>query len=622
MTPAHRSGEHAAADTQLVRFGVQLSLSSIPLILLSLALCALLLLSCPAPGDGLFRCEARCGRPSEPARDTGRCDRLCFRGVTAGTAAGWHFNLTEGTALSDWRPLLGKEGFWSASRSAGSADLSLFIRAELRAQLDAFRALVGLRSGVCRSAQHVHVISSVASALLSELPGRGIRFMRCPEGTHAPSLFLTLLPPCACVFAVCSAMTELTAPCLPPASPPHFLCGLPNVLIQYVSHFLACKDLLRFSRCSAHLDSLAHSSFSWKHAQPLRITFPSESGDQFAAVPQTPCPLSRFMPVHLRWLPLMGVISDAAVDTLLIFCDRVRILDLEFAADREPELHHSARIFSHPGMQALTSLRLQAASRGVLGLACSLPALQSLSILSWAESRADDSRMLNAVLPRAPPSLTELDATDFFYSKHGALFLDQCVLRKLTLRQFNLLNGRFRSFCQAPHMQRLSELTLDSFFGILAGSAARPGASEDDLAAGLSALRDLRVLNLADVSKPDLLLTHLHCCPALTKLAVHVGSEGDHCPSAVALVSVLLRCPRLSMLLQVPKACHSGGLGSEMRLWRLVRDLRKAHPNLASRLTRTIVLEEKEDPAPNNGLPQEWRPALSLEKVTREQWHL
>jgi predicted glycoside hydrolase/deacetylase ChbG (UPF0249 family) len=96
---------------------------------------------------------------------------------------GLHFNITEGISLSCGREFPGKDGIWNAERDNPEhwALQTPFVRAELVAQLDRFRSLVGREPSYVDGHNHVHVLPVVAAAMKELLPPRGIRWLRCPE---------------------------------------------------------------------------------------------------------------------------------------------------------------------------------------------------------------------------------------------------------------------------------------------------------------------------------------------------------------------------------------------------------------------------------------------------------
>jgi predicted glycoside hydrolase/deacetylase ChbG (UPF0249 family) len=100
-----------------------------------------------------------------------------------GLPLGLHFNITEGISLSCGRELLGKGGIGNAEQDNPEhwALQAPFVHAELVAQLDRFRSLVGREPSYVEGHNHVHVLPVVAAAMKELLPPRGIRWLRCPQ---------------------------------------------------------------------------------------------------------------------------------------------------------------------------------------------------------------------------------------------------------------------------------------------------------------------------------------------------------------------------------------------------------------------------------------------------------
>lgn len=77
--------------------------------------------------------------------------------------------------------MLGKAGFWQATRDDDPKITTEFVRAELEAQLDKFKALVGAPPMYVDGHNHIHVIPVVAGVLAEVLPKHNIQFIRCPS---------------------------------------------------------------------------------------------------------------------------------------------------------------------------------------------------------------------------------------------------------------------------------------------------------------------------------------------------------------------------------------------------------------------------------------------------------
>lgn len=150
-----------------------------------------------------------------------------------GLPLGLHFNLTEGCAVSDGRPLLGKSGFWAAARHSMSLSAkgsqqpssderhlsehppppppphphvsALWIRRELEAQLDFFRRLVGREAEYVDGHNHIQVKKGGGKSNSRESPHFCGRHPRSRISRRLPTNFCFPFSPAAlsCVCCVC-----------------------------------------------------------------------------------------------------------------------------------------------------------------------------------------------------------------------------------------------------------------------------------------------------------------------------------------------------------------------------------------------------------------------------------
>lgn len=116
-------------------------------------------------------CSARANLRVRPGRSSDE---------SLGLPLGLHFNLTEGVCLYDGSTMLGKEGFWQATREGDPKIDAEYVRQELMAQVSRFKDLVGATPIYVDGHNHIHVIPVVAGVLAELLPKYRIRFIRCP----------------------------------------------------------------------------------------------------------------------------------------------------------------------------------------------------------------------------------------------------------------------------------------------------------------------------------------------------------------------------------------------------------------------------------------------------------
>ena len=242
-------------------------------------------------------------------------------------------------------------------------------------------------------------------------------------------------------------LRRLSSDLLPPALPHPLPAGmslsssLPDVLAQFISHFLTTNERLAMARCSRQNRILAEAPFAWHNADPITIKIDSNG------LPSGP--LLRFIPVSLVWNgystrdSAIGVTSVAGRSNVVALTTRLRGW-----LDDAPV----SEVLEAAGLMRLQSLTLHAHTWRLVELVCKLPLLTSLTL--WVPLASADAALLSAA-----PSLTDVTVSQPDPACLSSV-LRCSKLRRLALSGFRWVD--FPSFCRESGMQRLRELSLST----------------------------------------------------------------------------------------------------------------------------------------------------------------
>ena len=341
------------------------------------------------------------------------------------------------------------------------------------------------------------------------------------------------------------------------------LSSFPTVLAQSVAHFLPTQDRIVLARCSRRARKCAAAAFAWLSADPVSV-------DVGRHLPSGP--LLSFIPVSVVWVePFTAHSSAGRVAAILSMANRSAISALHIELRQKLSDALASQLLQDPTLQRLQSITLGMYKRRLLELACQLPLLATLRLLT--PITPEDAAMLSAA-----PSLTDLTVShaDSSHSCFSFVFQSSKV-RRLTVLNFQ--PAVILSMSQELAWQRLRELSLtsdDERIYVL---------SSDAVTAGFPFLRSLMVLRLAgknwaSESIWDPLLAHAHRIPTLRRLIIECVNGGGslHCSDDVVL----------SLPLSAPQLCVEW-LVSEDSFHRVESSLR---PLLAPVCGRLMIREE------------------------------
>lgn len=318
------------------------------------------------------------------------------------------------------------------------------------------------------------------------------------------------------------------------------MLSLPDVLVQSTMHSLRAPDIIRLARCSRRLLGCADNAFAWLHCLLVRIRYPAASA---GLVPPPVCRLLPRIPVRLWWAcksPARTyrdrVLSlPAGHLQRLLTLNAARVVELQIEIPGLLSVSDERMFFAPDCWQLVRFISWLHPSVSILRCIALLPRLTQLDL---GDSVADYTPLLSAA------ALTSLIVRSRSARVRGPsadklLRILELPIRTLFVPLLRLSGSDFVSFCTAPSMAQLRELTLGTW--VIAGFPWE-AISASYLEVGFAALKSLHTLRLFDTSTElGPVFAHLHLLPALTLLSLDRHPWPlDHC-----IVPLLQRAPGL-----------------------------------------------------------------------------